>query len=86
MKKKMEFSKWLMIVSVAINLAVITFSIIMIWRTNDLSPLSYLIPSVAAEFSAATVAYYGKARMENRIKLMKAYNIEPTESAFSENF
>lgn len=86
MKKKMEFSKWLMIVAGTINLAVITFSIIMIWRTNDLSPLSYLIPSVAAEFSAATVAYYGKARVENRIKLMKAYNIEPTESAFSENF
>lgn len=86
MKKKMEFSKWLMVAAGAINLAVITFSAVMIWRTNDLSPLSYLVPSVAAEFSAATVAYYGKARVENRIKLMKAYNVEPTESAFSENF
>lgn len=86
MKKKMEFSKWLIVAAGAVNLAVIGFAIVMIWRTNDPSPLGYLIPSVAAEFSAGTVAYYGKAKVENRIKLMAAYNVEPTESAFSENF
>lgn len=85
-KQKKEFSKIIIAVVGLINLAVIIFSLIMIWRTMDLTPLCYLIPAVAAEFSAGTVGYYSKAKVENRIKLMRSNGIDPSEQAFSENF
>lgn len=85
-RKKKEFSKIIIVVVGLINIAVIIFSIIMIWRTMDLSPLCYLIPAVAAEFSAGMAGYYSKAKVENRIKLMHTYGVDPSEQAFSENF
>ena len=51
----------------------------------DSSPLTVLIPAVAAETATGTGFYYSKARVENRIKLMKANRVEPTESSFTEN-
>ncbi|WP_243446742.1 hypothetical protein [Criibacterium bergeronii] len=66
------------------NVAVIIFTFIMIWRTNDLTPLSYLIPAVAAETATGTGFYYAKAKVENRIKLMKQYKVEPTGESFTE--
>nr|WP_325242446.1 hypothetical protein [uncultured Oscillibacter sp.] len=54
------------------NVPIVTaFTLIMVWRTNDLSPLEYLIPAVFAELAAATGFYYSKAKAENRIKLRK---------------
>ena len=54
------------------NVPIVTaFTLIMVWRTNDLSPLGYLIPAVFAELAAATGFYYSKAKAENRIKLRK---------------
>lgn len=85
-KKTIEFSKIIIITVGFINLVVILFSCVMIWKTMDLSPLSYLIPSISAEFSAGTVAYYSKAKVENRIKLMTSYGVEPSEQSFSENY
>lgn len=68
-KKKLEFSKKIFIgVSIATILVTI-FTLIMIWRTNDLSPLMYLIPSVFAEMGAATGFYFNKAKVENEIKI-----------------
>lgn len=69
MKKKKEFSKIIITwVTIATALVVI-FSLIMIWRTNDLMPLSYLIPAVFTELATATGFYYHKAKKENEIKL-----------------
>lgn len=48
----------------------------MVWRTNDLSPLAYLIPAVFAELGVGTGFYYSKAKAENRIKLRKMYGPE----------
>ena len=45
----MEFSKLILIVAAMVNLTVVVFTFVMIWRTNDLSPLAYLIPAVAAQ-------------------------------------
>lgn len=84
-QQKIEFSKLIFIFVSVVNLAVIAFSCVMIWRTCDLSPLAYLLPSVATEMAAATGFYYTKAKVENRIKLMKSYGIEPTEDTFKEN-
>ena len=80
----MEFSKKILVVAAFVNVAVIVFTFIMIWRTCDLSPLAYLIPAVAAETATGTGFYYAKAKVENRIKLMKLYNVEPTEQSFNE--
>lgn len=83
-KTPMEFSKKILVVAAFVNVAVIVFTFIMIWRTCDLSPLAYLIPAVAAETATGTGFYYAKAKVENRIKLMKLYNVEPTEQSFNE--
>ena len=67
-----------------INVVVILFTLVMVWRTLDLTPLSYLIPSVAAEVATGTGFYYSKAKVENRIKLMKANGLKPDETHFNE--
>lgn len=75
----MEFSKKIFIgVSVAAILVTI-FTGIMIWKTNDLSPLMYLIPAVFAELATATGFYYSKAKAENQIKIRKG--TVPNQSA-----
>lgn len=71
-----EFSKLIMVVIGAVTVLVTAFTLIMVWRTNDLSPLGYLIPAVFAELAAATGFYYSKAKAENRIKLRKMYGPE----------
>lgn len=83
-KKPIEFSKLILIVAAIVNVAVILFTFVMVWRTCDLSPLQYLIPAVAAETATGTGFYYAKAKVENRIKLMKSYKVEPTERSFDE--
>jgi len=83
-KVRMEFSKVILVVAAIVNVAVILFTFVMVWRTNDLSPLTYLIPAVAAETATGTGFYYAKAKVENKIKLMKHYKVEPTENSFKD--
>lgn len=71
--RKPEFSKLIMVVVGAVTIAVTAFTLVMVWKTNDTSPLAYLIPAVFAELSVGTGFYYSKAKAENRIKLRKAY-------------
>ena len=85
-KPPKEFSKKILIVAGIINAVVIDFTMVMIWRTLDLSPLAYLIPSVAAEVATGTGFYYSKAKVENRIKLMRQNKVTPNETHFSENY
>ena len=85
-KPPKEFSKKILIAAGIINTVVIGFTMVMIWRTLDLSPLAYLIPSVAAEVATGTGFYYSKAKVENRIKLMRQYKVAPQEQHFSDNF
>ncbi len=85
-KPPKEFSKKILIVAGIINAVVIVFTMVMIWRTLDLSPLAYLIPSVAAEVATGTGFYYSKAKVENRIKLMRQNKVTPNDTHFSENW
>ena len=85
-KPPKEFSKKILIVAGIINAVVIVFTMVMIWRTLDLSPLAYLLPSVAAEVATGTGFYYSKAKVENRIKLMRQNKVTPNETHFSENY
>lgn len=75
-KAKREFSKTILMFIGAVTVVVTAFTLIMIWRTNDLSPLAYLIPAIFAELATATGFYYSKAKAENRIKLRKQYGPE----------
>lgn len=84
-KPKIEFSKIIIVIAGIINITVIGFTIFMIYRTCDLSPFAYLIPSVATEVATGTAFYYNKAKIENKIKLMSLYNIKPTEECFNDN-
>ena len=77
----MEFSKKILIFAAIVNVVVIVFTLVMVWRTCDLSPLAYLIP---AETATGTGFYYAKAKVENRIKLMKQNKVELTENSFNE--
>lgn len=81
-----EFSKKILMVAGVLNTVVIVFTMIMVWRTLDLTPLAYLIPSVAAEVATGTGFYYSKAKVENRIKLMRQNKVEPNEQHFSDNY
>ena len=87
-KRKREFSKVIFLGISGTALAIVVFSCVMIWRTNDLTPLACLIPAVAAEMAAATGFYYTKAKAENQIKLKKLYGEEVhsgDETSFYEN-
>lgn len=75
-KKKIEFSKLIMLVVGTVTVVVTVFSLFMMYKTQDLSPLAYLIPAVFAELSVGTAFYYSKAKAENRIKLRKQYGSE----------
>ena len=75
MKTKMEFSKKIFIGISILTAIIVIFSMVMIYRTNDLSPLSYLIPAVFAEMATATGFYYNKAKIENKIKILKGDGI-----------
>ena len=80
----MEFSKKIF-VGVTIGVMLITvFTCAMVWRTNDVAPLTYLVPAWFAEFAAATGFYYTKAKAENKIKLMKDNDIKPEDSHFEQ--
>ena len=83
-KVPIEFSKKILLFAALVNVVVIVFTLIMIWRTNDLSPLAYLISAVAAETTTGTGFYYAKAKVENRIKLMRQNKVEPSETSFNE--
>lgn len=76
---KTEFSKKILCVAAVVNIAVIIFSCIMIYRTENLEPLIYLIPSTAAEVATGTAFYYNKAKAENKIKIEQKYGIKGEE-------
>lgn len=72
-KTNMEFSKKIFYMVTVFTLSVVIYSMVLMWKTNDASALSYLIPSVFVEFGVATGFYYNKAKVENEIKLSKHY-------------
>lgn len=75
-KPKREFSKLILYVVGAVTINVTAFTLAIVWRTGDTSPLAYLIPAIFAELATATGFYYSKAKAENRIKLRKQYGPE----------
>lgn len=73
---KREFSKVIIASVGAVTCVVTVFTLAVVWKTSDTSPLAYLIPVVFTELATATGFYYSKAKAENRIKLRKKYGAE----------
>lgn len=71
-----EFSKLIFWFVFLLTLGVTVFSCTIVWRTNDTSVLTVLIPLVFTEFATATGFYYWKARTENKLKIMKKYKLD----------
>lgn len=71
--KKREFSKIIIAIAGTATGIVTVFTLAVVWKTGDTSPLAYLIPGIFAELATATGFYYSKAKAENRIKLRKKY-------------
>ena len=53
-KPKREFSKLILYVVGAVTVGVTAFTLIMVWKTENLEPLAYLIPAIFAELATAT--------------------------------
>lgn len=83
--KKREFSKLLLIFTSVLNVVLLVFCCIVTWRTGDLQILTVAIVGTAADQAMAIKYYYRKAEQENKIKLMKAYKIEPEREDFNIN-
>ena len=83
-RKATEFSKKIFIGVSVVNLFILIFASVMVWRTMDLSPLSYLIPAAAAEMATATGFYYNKAKAENKIKIEKGSEPKDLEGGTSD--
>lgn len=84
-RKRHEFSKLILLVFGLVELFVVVFTCRMVYTTKDLTPLAYLIPSTAVFGATAVKNYYSKAKVENRIKLMRKYGVQPTAEAFNDN-
>lgn len=74
-----EFSKKIFIFDALISLIVLVFSFVIMWKTENIDPLSTLITAVFGALAAGEAFYYNKAKKENEIKLMRENNIEVTK-------
>lgn len=75
-KRKTEFSKKLLFAIMFINLLIISFTMYMTYKTNDLSSLQFLITGIFAQTATGIGFYYNKAKKENEIKLARKYGEE----------
>ena len=66
-------------------IAVVLFTMVVVAITLDLTPMAYLIPGVFGALGVGTGYYFTKAKVENRIKLMKRYGVEPSKESFNDD-
>ena len=71
-----EFSKLIFWLVYLPTLGATIFACAVVWKTNDTSALTVLLPLLFAELATATGFYYWKAKNENRIKLLKKYKLD----------
>ena len=69
----MEFSKKIFLgLSILVG-ALVAFVCIMVWRTEDVSVTQALVDNAFALLKVGVVSYFGKAALENKIKLAHFY-------------
>ena len=69
----LEFSKRIFIGLSVLAGAVAAFVCVMVWRTEDVSVTQALIEHAFGLLKVGVVSYFGKAALENRIKLAHFY-------------
>jgi len=70
-KQKMEFSKKIFICTATLFALVIIGSFLLMWKSDNIEPLNYLIPATAAIVTTNISLYTWKAKIENTIKISK---------------
>ena len=74
-KNKTEFSKKIFNIVITLFIIVLLYSMALMWKTDNTDALAYLIPSVSGLSATCVGFYYWKARLENKIKLSKEYDV-----------
>jgi H+/Cl- antiporter ClcA len=69
----LEFSKRIFIGLSVLAGAVAVYVAVMVWRTEDVSVTQVLIDNAFALLKVGVVSYFGKAALENRVKLAHFY-------------
>jgi multisubunit Na+/H+ antiporter MnhB subunit len=69
----LEFSKRIFIGLSVLAGAVAAFVCVMVWRTGDVSVTQALIDNAFGLLKVGVVSYFGKAALENKIKLSSIY-------------
>jgi len=64
-KRKIETSKFLLLISDTMAVVTITFSLLAVFALQDATPLAYLIPAVFGLAATSHGFYYWKAKAEN---------------------
>jgi multisubunit Na+/H+ antiporter MnhB subunit len=72
-KTALEFSKRIFIGLSVLVAVVAVFVCIMVWRTEDVSITQGLIDNAFGLLKVGVVSYFGKAALENKIKLASIY-------------
>lgn len=72
-KRKVEHSKVITTGVLCLSAIVVLFTLFIVYKTFDTSPLTVLIPSIEAAFCITAKHYYAKAAIENQIKLRQIY-------------
>jgi len=72
-QSQLEFSKRIFIGLSVLAGAVAAFVCVMVWRTEDISVTQALIDNAFGLLKVGVVSYFGKAALENKIKLSSIY-------------
>lgn len=78
-KQRMEFSKKIFICTAILFTLVVIGSLALMWKTDSIEPLTYLIPSTAAMLTGNIAMYTWKSKIENVIKISKEYGLSINE-------
>lgn len=66
--KKFSFTKLIMAVMLTLNIALVVFVCVMMWRTGDLSPAPYLMIGEGGAVATWLASYAWKEKAANRSK------------------
>lgn len=80
-RKRLEFSKVIVILATSMWIVVNVFGMVMMAITRNLQPMVYVLASVDAVMACVCTVYSVKARSENVIKLKKIYGVDTSDIA-----
>lgn len=77
--KRLEFSKWLMIISYTVMIIITGFAAYSFLLGHDIDALTPLIAASWTEVAAINAFYMSKAKAENKIKIVSHMSREDIE-------